>query len=186
MSKFFYGFFGFLLLVGLSMFIYSYKTGYKFEMPTDIFTKATINLTSSEFVQGGEIPSLYTCDGEDISPDLNISNVPVNAISLAVTLEDDSTFPVFYHWILYNIDPELTSIDSMKTFISTPLATNDFGKAEYDGPCPSNGTHKYVFKVYALDTEIDKNLKDKTDFLSQISGNIIASGTLSGVYSKSR
>jgi Raf kinase inhibitor-like protein, YbhB/YbcL family len=114
-----------------------------------------MKITSSAFQEGGNIPSKFTCDGSDTSPPLQITGVPSKAKSLVLIADDpDAPSGLFTHWLVWNIPPQTNSIAEG----SAPKGvqgTNDFGKSGYRGPCPPPGTHRYSFKIFALDRELD-------------------------------
>src|SRR5215813_12760196 len=118
-----------------------------------------INLTSSAFVEGGAIPAQYTCDDANISPPLAWSNLPPNTRALALIVDDpDAPLKTWVHWVVYDLPPSTTQLtENVKGGDSLPgggkQGTNDFRKVAYGGPCPPSGTHRYVFKLYALDAE---------------------------------
>ena len=116
---------------------------------------ARMKITSSAFQEGGNIPSKFTCDGSDTSPPLQITGVPSEAKSLVLIADDpDAPSGLFTHWLVWNIPPQTNSIAEG----SAPKGvqgTNDFGKSGYKGPCPPPGTHRYSFKIFALDRELD-------------------------------
>ena len=116
---------------------------------------ARMKITSSAFQEGGNIPSKFTCDGSDTSPPLQITGIPSEAKSLVLIADDpDAPGGLFTHWLVWNIPPQTNSIAEG----SAPKGvqgTNDFGKSGYRGPCPPPGTHRYSFKIFALDRELD-------------------------------
>src|SRR6201993_3488928 len=116
---------------------------------------ARIKITSSAFQEGGNIPSKFTCDGGDSSPPLRLAEIPSGAKSLVLVVDDpDAPSGLFTHWIVWNISPQTNSIAEG----SKPKGvhgTNDFGKSGYGGPCPPSGTHRYYFRIFALDRELD-------------------------------
>jgi len=114
-----------------------------------------MKLTSEAFGNGEMIPSEYTCDGEDTSPPLTISDVPQNAKSLALIMDDpDAPMGTFVHWVVWNI-PSDKSIITRGEELKEPQGRTSFGKRSYGGPCPPGETHRYFFKLYALDTMLD-------------------------------
>ena len=157
----------------------------------------TLKLTSSAFQQGGSIPSQYTCEGKDMSPPLAWSGLPDNAKSVAMIVDDpDAPDPakpqrVYVHWVVYNIPPQTTSLPENASKRGLPAGAvqgkNDWGKAEYGGPCPPIGRHRYFFKLYALDTTLS-GLRDasKADLERAMKGHIIDSGELMGTYQKAK
>ena len=119
-----------------------------------------MELKSSGFENNGKIPSKYTCDGNNISPQLSISDVPKNAKSLVLIMDDpDAVKPagrVWDHWIVFNIHPETNEITEAQEPQGVQGITS-FGGLGYGGPCPPDSEHRYFFKLYALDTELDLN-----------------------------
>ena len=98
------------------------------------------------------IPSEYTCDGADRNPPLTIRNIPAKAGSLALIVDDpDAPRGTWVHWVLWNIGPGTTEIPSNSVPSGALQGRNDFGKQAYGGPCPPSGTHRYFFKLYALE-----------------------------------
>ncbi|HID72253.1 MAG TPA: YbhB/YbcL family Raf kinase inhibitor-like protein [Thermoplasmata archaeon] len=111
-----------------------------------------MRLWSNDFQHGEMIPSRFTCDGEDISPHLAWEDVPEGTKSFVLIVDDpDAPMGVWKHWLLCDIPPELREIDRNSVPAGAREITNDFGKKEYGGPCPPSGTHRYFFKLYALD-----------------------------------
>lgn len=157
----------------------------------------TLKITSSAFEQGGSIPSQYTCEGKDISPPLAWSGLPDNAKSAAVIVDDpDAPDPakpqrVYVHWVVYNIPPQTGSLSENASKRGMPAGAvqgkNDWGKAEYGGPCPPIGRHRYFFKLYALDTALSGlNNPTKADLEKAMKGHIVESGELMGTYQKAK
>jgi Raf kinase inhibitor-like YbhB/YbcL family protein len=147
---------------------------------------AAMKLSSPDFKEGENIPERFTCDGKDVSPTLQIEGVPKEAKSLVVIVEDrDAPGGNFTHWLLWNIAPNLTEIVGNKPPPGAVQGVNDFGKKKYSGPCPPSGTHRYYFKLYALDTtsNLPPNSKRKT-VDSAIKGHIIVEATLMGKYAR--
>lgn len=115
-----------------------------------------MNLTSTAFENNAYLPSLYTCDGEGISPPLTIGDVPPATKSLAIIMDDpDAPMGTFAHWLLWNISPTTTNIEEKSVPSGAIEGTNTAGKRGYFGACPPSGTHHYQFIVYALDTIFD-------------------------------
>ena len=144
-----------------------------------------MKLTSPAFENNKEIPSEYTCDGVDTSPELNIGDVPENAKSL-VLINDDPDAPVgtWDHWIVFNI-PSSTSKINKGQEPSGTAGKNSWGRTGYGGPCPPSGTHRYFFKLYALDTELDlPEASEKKDIEAAMQDHIIEKTELLGTYKK--
>jgi len=144
-----------------------------------------MKLSSTAFENGGAIPAEYTCDGADVSPALSFSDIPENAKSLALIVDDpDAPMGTWVHWVVWNIPPNTTGFSKGEN-ITFQQGKNDFGKLDYGGPCPPSGTHRYYFKLYALDTMLNletgvtkKHLEDA------MSGHIIEKVELMGTYSR--
>jgi Raf kinase inhibitor-like YbhB/YbcL family protein len=150
-----------------------------------------ITLTSAAFEDGGMIPSRFTCDGADVSPPLAWAPVPDNAISLALIADDpDAPGKTWVHWVLYNLPASVKelpeNVPPQATLASGALqGTNDFRKTGYGGPCPPGGTHRYYFKLYALDAMLDLSAgATKDQLLKAMEGHILAEGQLMGRYSR--
>jgi Raf kinase inhibitor-like YbhB/YbcL family protein len=144
-----------------------------------------VKISSPAFENNGMIPSEYTCDGSDTSPPLIISGVPKEAKSLAIIMDDpDAPMGTFTHWVVWNIPPQKTQFAQGEK-ISFPQGKTSFGGKSYGGPCPPGGTHRYFFKLYALDFVL--NLKEgssKADLERAMSGHILAEASLMGKYSR--
>jgi Raf kinase inhibitor-like YbhB/YbcL family protein len=153
-----------------------------------------LTLTSPAFDAGASIPSIYTCEGEDISPPLAWTGVPAGTKSLAVILDDpDAPDPkaprrVWVHWVLYNIPPDATDLAENAAASGLPEGTvrgvNDFKKAAYNGPCPPIGRHRYFHKLYALDTTLDLAHATKAELEVAMKGHVLAESELIGTYQK--
>ena len=148
-----------------------------------------LEISSTAFEQGGMIPVQYTCDGKNISPRLEWSGVPDDAESLALIADDpDAPGKTWVHWVLFNIPGETTSLEENypKDAELPGGAVNgitDFGSNGYGGPCPPGGTHRYYFKLYALDTTLDLDSSaKKSDLLKAMEGHVLAEGQLMGKY----
>jgi Raf kinase inhibitor-like YbhB/YbcL family protein len=148
---------------------------------------ATMKITSSAFQEGGNIPSKFTCDGSDTSPPLQITGVPSEAKSLVLIADDpDAPSGLFTHWLIWNIPPQTNSISEGSAPKGVP-GTNDFGKSGYKGPCPPPGTHRYSFKIYALDRELDLRGGAKRSQLdAAMKGHVVAQGVLVGRYARKK
>ena len=150
-----------------------------------------VKITSSAFEDGGLIPAKYTCDGADISPPLQWDGPPEGTRSIALICDDpDAPVGTFVHWVLFNLPPETKElVENVPADETLPngakQGTSDFGRIGYGGPCPPSGTHRYFFKIYALDTEIDLAVgAGKSQLLKAIEGHILAQGQLIGKYKR--
>lgn len=142
-----------------------------------------MRLSSPEFAQDGFIPARFTCEGTDINPALRIENVPAGTKTLALILEDpDAPRGTWVHWLVYDI-PVTIWIDADS--VPGTQGRNDYGIREYRGPCPPSGTHRYVFTLYALDTELglDEGV-EQAALVRAMQGHILATAELSGYYSR--
>ncbi len=134
---------------------------------------------SSVFQEGEKIPEMYTCDGKNINPSLTIDNVPENSKSFVIILDDpDAPKGTFNHWVAFNIKKTQIHQD-----FDSEVGTNDFGSVGYGGPCPPEGTHRYIFKVYSLDKTLSfQTPPDKQDVMKKMKGHVLAMGKLMGKY----
>lgn len=151
-----------------------------------------ILLSSSAFAEGEMIPAKYTCDGENISPPLRWGEVPAGTVSLALIAEDpDAPMGIWVHWVLYNLPGELHELEEgVAPGPSLPnggqQGKSSFGKPAYGGPCPPAGTHRYYFRLYALDTRLELDPgADKQQVLRAMEGHILGQGQLMGRYKRS-
>lgn len=148
-----------------------------------------MKLKSSAFSQGQPIPKKYSCQGDNINPPLEISDVPSNAKTLALIMDDPDVPPeirkerMYDHWVVYNIDPKTTKIAENATHLGTH-GKNTAGEKKYTGPCPPYGKHRYFFKLYALDITLPE-ISTKDELLAKIEGHILAKAELMGTYEKS-
>jgi Raf kinase inhibitor-like YbhB/YbcL family protein len=150
-----------------------------------------ITITSSGFTEGAMIPKKNTCDADDISPDLKWSGVPKEAKSLALICDDpDAPAGTWVHWVLFNIPADVNMLPAgipadaaLKN--GSRHGQNDFRKLGYGGPCPPGGTHRYFFKVYALDTVLSLDSgSTKAQVVAAMKGHILAEGQLMGKYKR--
>jgi len=139
-----------------------------------------LHITSPAFQNNSHIPRQYTCDGEDISPPLVIENCPKETKSIALICDDpDASVGMWVHWVLWNIDPTTKEIAEDAVPQGAVEGMNDFRRHTYGGPCPPSGTHRYFFKVYALDTMLDISPNStKTDLEKAMKGHILAEGQI--------
>jgi hypothetical protein len=145
-----------------------------------------LTLTSPDFEPNGEIPARFTCEGEDLSPALAWRGAPEAARSLALIVDDpDAPVGLFTHWLLWSIDPKTTEIAEGSGPNNGVQGKNDFGEIGYGGPQPPSGTHRYYFKVFALDRPLDlKPGAKRKEVDAAMKGHVIAQGELMGRYSK--
>lgn len=145
-----------------------------------------MQLSSPAFEHEGEIPSKYTCDGEDVNPRLEIDNIPDRAKSLALVVDDpDAPGGTFTHWTMWGIDTDIGDIEEGSVPEGAIQGETGFGGTGYGGPCPPSGTHRYFFKLYALEEEVNLSSgADKTDLESAIKERVVGSSELMGKYSR--
>lgn len=155
------------------------------------------SITSAVFQPNGEIPSKYTCEGKDISPQISWSNPPMGTKSFALIVDDpDAPDPkapkmTYVHWVLYNIPANVTSLAENVQSADLPSGTkegvNDWKRTGYGGPCPPIGRHRYFFKLYALDTILsDLNKPSKNDLEAAMKGHILGEAQIIGTYQKEK
>jgi Raf kinase inhibitor-like YbhB/YbcL family protein len=146
-------------------------------------TESRLQVRSVAFSQGGHIPPKYTCEGENINPPLEISGIPDRTKSLALLVEDpDAPSGLFEHWLVWNIPPNEAISENTVPGIS---GRNSFGSTGYGGPCPPSGSHRYFFKVYALDTDLNIPAgSDKQTLQRAMQDHVLASGELMAHYQR--
>ncbi len=153
----------------------------------------SLTLTSPAFEHDGSIPAVYTCDGKDVSPELNWSNIPDNAKSLILIVDDpDAQDPAapkmtWVHWVLYNIPVTATDLAEGINQSELPEGTlqglNDWKRTGYGGPCPPIGRHRYFHKLYALDTLLPNHGQPtKAEVETAMENHIIEQAVLMGTY----
>jgi Raf kinase inhibitor-like YbhB/YbcL family protein len=160
-----------------------------------LLTLMALALTSTAFQPSGAIPTVYTCQGKDISVPLAWSGLPAGTRSLALIVDDpDAPDPAapkmtWVHWVLYNIPPAATGLPEGVKARSLPAGalegSNDWGRTGYGGPCPPVGRHRYFFKLYALDVVLpDLGTPDKKRLERAMKGHVLAQSELVGTYAK--
>src|SRR5438105_823878 len=145
-----------------------------------------MKIISRAFGEGGNIPMKFTCDGPDTSPPLKIEGAPAETKTLLLIVDDpDAPSGLFTHWLIWNIDPATTSIAEKSVPSGAMQGKNDFGKSSYGGPCPPSGTHRYFFRLIALDQKLDLKADAKRKELDKaIAGHIVARGELMAKFSR--
>lgn len=140
------------------------------------------------FEHNGKIPSEYTCDGQDLAPVLNISGVSAEAKSLVLIVDDpDAPMGTWVHWLVYNIPPNTPAIDSKNLPVGVKEGRTDFQRNGWGGPCPPSGTHRYFFKLYALDSDLSlPESLTKKQLEAAMNGHIIEKTELIGLYQRQR
>ena len=145
-----------------------------------------MKITSLAFEHNSEIPSIYTCDGENVNPPLEFIDVPNNAKSLVLIVDDpDAPMGTFVHWVLFNVSPKSKGIKENSNPDSAIQGLNSANKTGYMGPCPPSNTHRYFFKLYALDITLDVPRNATREMLEKtMQGHIIDKAELIGLYSR--
>lgn len=145
-----------------------------------------MKIRSPAFQEGGTIPEKFSKNDQNVNPELRIEGVPAEAKSLALIVDDpDAPVGLFTHWLVWNIDPKTTEIAEKSVPKGGSQGTNDFPGSGYDGPQPPSGTHRYYFKIFALDRMLDlKSGAKRREVDAAMRGHVIAQGELMGRYSK--
>lgn len=144
-----------------------------------------MKIFSPNFENGGEIPIKFTCKGENINPELVIENIPAETKSLALIMDDpDAPRGIFSHWIAWNINPKINTIGENSTPINAVVGINSANENKYHGPCPPSGTHRYFFKIFALNSKINLDFNTNKEILEKtIKNYIIEQAELIGLFS---
>ena len=147
---------------------------------------STLRISSTAFTHNGRIPSKYTCDGADVNPPLIMENVPNGANSLALIVDDpDAPAGTWVHWVVWNIRPSTKEIRENSVPEGASQGITDFRRQKYGGPCPPSGTHRYFFKLYALDAMLTLGANaGKPAVERAMQGHILAQTELIGLYSR--
>lgn len=153
--------------------------------------EASFTLASTAFASGGQIPSRYTCQGEEVSPALSWTAPPEGTRSFALIMDDpDAPNGTWTHWVIFNLPPEYRSLDEglparNKLDDGVVQGKNSWHKFGYRGPCPPSGTHHYAFHLYALDTLLDLGPGTTAERLRQaMDGHVLAEAVLTGLFGK--
>lgn len=144
----------------------------------------TLKVSSPAFKDNGRIPAKYTCDGININPGLLVEDIPEQAHSLVLIMDDpDAPVGVWDHWIVWNIPANISVI--AEDSVPGVEGLNDFNQHHYGGPCPPSGKHRYFFKLFALDTKLELSADTrKLELEKAMIGHIIAFGETMGVYAR--
>jgi Raf kinase inhibitor-like YbhB/YbcL family protein len=156
-----------------------------------------LTISSPAFANGAEIPSLHTCDGKDVSPELRFGGVPQGAKSLALVVHDpDAPDPAaprmdWVHWVLYNLPPGAASLPQGVRAEDLPAGAlqglNDWKRTGWGGPCPPIGRHRYFFRLFALNTMLpDLGSPNRQRLQREMQGHLLGSAELMGTYQRSR
>jgi Raf kinase inhibitor-like YbhB/YbcL family protein len=150
-----------------------------------------MKILSPAFEDGKKIPSKYTADGINVSPPLEWKSVPDETNSLALICDDpDAPAKTWVHWVIFNLPAHLTGLPENVSPVTVlpdgaKQGKNDFGKIGYGGPAPPSGTHRYYFKLYALDTQLKcESIITKKELLAEMEGHILAEAQTIGTYQR--
>lgn len=145
-----------------------------------------MKISTPSFDYGEKIPDTYTCDGEGINPPLLFLEVPEQAQSLVLIVDDpDAPRGTFTHWVVFNIDPKVEEVPEGLVPKGGVLGKNSAGESSWIGPCPPTGEHRYFFKLYALDTELDLSIgATKEEVEKAMQGHVLDTAELIGLYSR--
>jgi Raf kinase inhibitor-like YbhB/YbcL family protein len=152
-----------------------------------------LQITSPAFSDGGEIPSKYTCEGDDVSPPLAFAGVPAGTRSLVLIVDDpDAPDPkapkrTYVHWVLFDLPPDTSEIAEGMAALpgGTKCGLNDWKRPDYGGPCPPIGRHRYFFKLYAVDARLEGlSAATKADVLAAMQGHVLGEAQMVGTYQK--
>lgn len=144
----------------------------------------TLQVTSPAFNDNDFIPAKYTCEGQNISPAIEVKNIPPQTKTLAIIVDDpDAPNGTFVHWVAWNLPPE----NIAENVVVGMMGKNGRGSKGYTGPCPPSGTHHYHFNVYALDANLSlQEAAGKEELKAAMEGHILGSGELIGLYKKTK
>jgi Raf kinase inhibitor-like YbhB/YbcL family protein len=177
----------------ITLFSLSCLVVFRISLTIDTFALGgnSMELKSPAFGEGDMIPKKYTCDGQDISPPVEWTSVIKGAQTLALICDDpDAPGGTWVHWVIFNLPNDTKNLaENIPHLKELPngakQGTNDFGKIGYGGPCPPGGTHRYYFKIYSLDTDLDLEAgATKAQLLQAIEGHILEEGQLMGKYKR--
>jgi len=143
-----------------------------------------LKLLSQDFEENEAIPSRFTCEGEDICPQLHWKDVPEGTRSFALSMTDpDAPGGTFIHWLVHDIPKDVRSIERGELPMGAKQVKNDFGKERYGGPCPPSGTHRYYFRLYALNVDHLRDI-NRGNFFKLVDEYALAKAELMGTYKR--
>ncbi len=178
-------------ILRITLFVGFCQIGIQIDFSEEGLYAMELEISSSAFEDGELIPKKYTCDGEDVSPPLSWTQLPKETKSIVLICDDpDAPMGTWVHWVLFGLSPDTLQlsegISNEKEVIGgAKHGLNDFRRYGYGGPCPPGGTHRYFFKLYAVDTQVDLNAgATKKEVLNAIKGHILEEGQLMGLYSR--
>lgn len=177
-----------ILILGIVFIVLPELGKFRRTVNTDNYVINTDNMQIqiAEFQDGAAIPSEYSCKGQNIAPLIAVNGVPEDAKSLVLIMDDpDAPVGRWFHWLIWNLPIDIRVIDRDALPQSAVIGKNSSGNNTYDGPCPPYGTHRYYFKLYALNTvlELDNNTEG-LDLEKKLEGHIISRAQYMGTYSR--
>jgi Raf kinase inhibitor-like YbhB/YbcL family protein len=145
-------------------------------------------LSSDAFAEGEAIPARHTCDGDDVSPPLTWRDPPAGTATFALIVDDpDAPAGTWVHWVLFDLPASASEIPEGRTPRGAREGKNSWGRPGYGGPCPPSGTHRYFFKLYALDGALDlESGITAADLTRALEGHVLAEAVLMGRYARTR
>ncbi len=157
-------------------------------MGKELKKMTTLTITSPAFTDKGIIPARFTCDGQDVNPSLEWSTTPIGTRALALIMDDpDAPVGTWVHWVVWNIRPDTPQIKENSVPDGAFQGLNSWKRNAYGGPCPPSGTHRYFFKLYALDITLDlPRTATKAELELAMQGHILAQGELMGTYQRKK
>lgn len=177
-----------IIIAGIVLLQYKSQRKNKTGNPPKLTIHLNIMKIASPVFQNNEsIPAKFTCDGENINPPLEIKDVPENAKSLALIMDDPDAPAAggFVHWVVFSIDPAIKEIRENSAPQNAIEGTNSAGRVGFTSPCPPSGTHRYFFKLYALDATLALDSSaTREDVKKAIEGHILDQATLVGLYQR--
>jgi len=178
---------GLVLVLLLIAFLFLFNKNFKKpKVVVELKTPNIMRIKSPAFENNSYIPPKYTCDGGNINPPLEISDIPKGTQGLLLIVDDpDAPGNTFLHWLVFNINPNTSLIEENSIPSQAIEGKNDFGRQGYGGPCPPSGTHRYFFKVYALDKKLDlPSGAELNQVLGEIENHILDQAQLIGLYKR--
>ncbi len=178
--------FFFIFISAFALIAFSSCAGQSPAQTNNPVTNITMKLESPAFNNNGSIPSKYTCDGENVSPPLKISEVPADAKSLVLIVDDpDAPAGDWVHWTIFNMDPATSEIAEGTAPLGAAQGMTDFGSNGYGGPCPPSGVHHYQFKLYALDSTLNIPASSKKrDIEKAMNAHVLGQAVLVGLFQR--
>lgn len=175
-----------IFLIAISLFIFYKQDTNRLDTQQSSQRKLLMKISSPAFNHNQKIPAQYTCDGRNVNPPLVVADVPKETKSLVLIVDDpDAPAKTWVHWTVFNIDPSVLEVAENSAPRGGIEAMTDFGKPGYGGPCPPSGTHRYFFKLYALDSVLNlTSSATKQDIEKAMEEHILNTAQMIGLYSR--